>query len=86
MKKEIVKQGYAAFTPDGKMLRVEWVGGVQTGTNRQTLTTDIEKVSLSPTLEGIEMYTIWYNHNHKNQVTFTIKEVTLKTTIELNFN
>lgn len=83
MKKETIKKGYAAFAPDGRMLRNEWVGGGQTGTNRQTLTTDIEKVSLANTRDGMETYIIWYNRNHKNQVTFTVKEVTLKTTIEL---
>lgn len=83
MKKEIIKKGYAAFAPDGRMLRNEWVGGGQTGTNRQTLTTDIEKVSLANTRDGMETYILWYNRNHKNQVTFTVKEVTLKTTIEL---
>lgn len=83
MKKETIKKGYAAFAPDGRMLRNEWVGGGQTGTNRQTLTTNIEKVSLANTRDEMEMYILWYNRNHKNQVTFTVKEVTLKTTIEL---
>ena len=83
MKKETIEKGYAAFAPDGRMLRNEWVGGGQTGTNRQTLTTDIEKVSLANTRDGMETYILWYNRNHKNQVTFTVKEVTLKTTIEL---
>ena len=83
MKKETVEKGYAAFAPDGRMLCNEWVGGSQTGTNRQTLTTNIEKVSLANTHNKMETYILWYNRNHKNQVTFTIKEVTLKTTIEL---
>ena len=83
MKKETVEKGYAAFAPDGRMLRNEWVGGGQTGTNRQTLTADIEKVSLAHSLKEVEMFINWYNSNHKNQVTFTVKEVTLKTTIEL---
>lgn len=83
MKKETVEKGYVAFAPDGRMLRNEWVGGGQTGTNRQTLTTNIEKVSLANTRDGMETYILWYNRNHKNQVTFTIKEVTRKTTIEL---
>lgn len=83
MKKETIKKGYAAFAPDGRMLRNEWVGGSQTGTNRQTLTTNIEKVSLANTRDGMETYILWYNRNHKNQVTFTVKEVTLKITIEL---
>lgn len=83
MKKETVEKGYAAFAPDGRMLRNEWVGGGQTGTNRQTLTTNIEKVSLAHSLEEIKMLINWYNSNHKNQVTFTVKEVTRKTTIEL---
>lgn len=83
MKKETIKKGYAAFAPDGRMLRNEWVGGGQTGTNRQTLTVDIEKVSLAHSLEEVKMLINWYNSNHKNQVTFTVKEVTLKTTIEL---
>ena len=83
MKKETVEKGYVAFAPDGRMLRNEWVGGGQTGTNRQTLTTNIEKVSLAHSLEEIKMLINWYNSNHKNQVTFTVKEVTLKTTIEL---
>ena len=83
MKKETIEKGYAAFAPDGRMLRNEWVGGGQTGTNRQTLTTNIEKVSLANTRDEMEMYILWYNRNHKNQVTFTVKEVTLKTTIEL---
>lgn len=83
MKKETVEKGYAAFAPDGRMLRNEWVGGGQTGTNRQTLTTNIEKVSLAHSLKEVEMFINWYNSNHKNQVTFTVKEVILKTTIEL---
>ena len=83
MKKETVEKGYAAFASDGRMLRNEWVGGGQTGTNRQTLTTNIEKVSLAHSLEEVNMFINWYNSNHKNQVTFTVKEVTLKTTIEL---
>ena len=83
MKKEIIEKGYAAFAPDGRMLRNEWVGGGQTATNRQTLTTNIEKVSLAHSLEEIKILINWYNSNHKNQVTFTVKEVTLKTTIEL---
>ena len=65
------------------MLRNEWVGGGQTGTNRQTLTANIEKVSLAHSLEEVNMFINWYNSNHKNQVIFTIKEVTRKTTIEL---
>ena len=83
MKKETIEKGYAAFAPDGRMLRNEWVGGGQTGTNRQTLTANIEKVSLAHSLEEIKMLINWYNSNHKNQVIFTIKEVTRKTTIEL---
>ena len=83
MKKETVEKGYAAFAPDGRMLRNEWVGGGQTGTNRQTLTADIEKVSLAHSLKEVNMFINWYNSNHKNQVIFTIKEVTRKTTIEL---
>lgn len=83
MKKETIKKGYAAFAPDGRMLRNEWVGGSQTGTNRQTLTANIEKVSLAHSLKEVNMFINWYNSNHKNQVTFTVKEVTLKTTIEL---
>ena len=83
MKKEIIKKGYAAFAPDGRMLCNEWVGGSQTGTNRQTLTTNIEKVSLANSLKEVNMFINWYNSNHKNQVTFTVKEVTRKTTIEL---
>ena len=83
MKKETIEKGYAAFAPDGRMLRNEWVGGGQTGTNRQTLTADIEKVSLAHSLEEVKMLINWYNSNHKNQVIFTIKEVTRKTTIEL---
>ena len=83
MKKETVEKGYAAFAPDGRMLRNEWVGGGQTGTNRQTLTADIEKVSLAHSLKEVNMFINWYNSNHKNQVTFTVKEVTRKTTIEL---
>ena len=83
MKKETIEKGYAAFAPDGRMLRNEWVGGGQTGTNRQTLTTNIEKVSLTHSLEEVKMFINWYNSNHKNQVIFTIKEVTRKTTIEL---
>lgn len=83
MKKETIEKGYAAFAPDGRVLRNEWVGGGQTGTNRQTLTADIEKVSLAHSLKEVNMFINWYNSNHKNQVTFTVKEVTLKTTIEL---
>ena len=83
MKKETIEKGYAAFAPDGRMLRNEWVGGGQTGTNRQTLTANIEKVSLAHSLKEVEMFINWYNSNHKKQVIFTIKEVTRKTTIEL---
>lgn len=63
--KEIIEKGYAAFAPDGRMLRNEWVGGGQTGTNRQTLTTDIEKVSLAHSLEEVKIFINWYNSNHK---------------------
>ena len=56
MKKETIEKGYAAFAPDGRMLRNEWVGGGQTGTNRQTLTTNIEKVSLAHSLEEVKMF------------------------------
>lgn len=83
MKKETIEKGYAAFAPDGRMLRNEWVGGSQTGTNRQTLTTNIEKASLAHSLKEVNMFINWYNSNHKNQVIFTTKEVTRKTTIEL---
>ena len=83
MKKETIEKGYAAFAPDGRMLRNEWVGGGQTGTNRQTLTANIEKVSLAHSLKEVNMFINWYNSNHKHQVIFTIKKVTRKTTIEL---
>ena len=83
MKKETVEKGYVAFALDGSMLRNEWIGGSQTGTNRQTLTADIEKVSLAHSLKEVKMFINWYNSNHKKQVIFTIKEVTRKTTIEL---
>ena len=83
MKKETIEKGYAAFAPDGRMLRNEWVGGGQTGTHRHPLTTNIEQVSLAHSLEEVKMFINWYNSNHKNQVTFTVKEVTRKTTIEL---
>lgn len=78
MKKETIEKGYAAFAPDGRMLRNEWVGGGQTGTNRQTLTTNIEKVSLAHSLEEVKMFINWYNSNHKNQVILPSKKSLVK--------
>jgi hypothetical protein len=69
MKKE--KVGFAAFDKkSGKGLNI--VFGM---TNRLSLTDDPEKVYLEQDRGMAEVYTIWYNNNHKNKKEFEIKEV-----------
>ena len=69
MKKE--RTGFAAFDiSSGKGITVSF--GI---TNRLNLTDDPEKVTLAPSKEQAEVYTIWFNNTHKNQKTFEIKEV-----------
>lgn len=75
LEKETVIEGYAAFTKDGKGLRNRWSGGGQTGTEVQSLTTDISNVTITRTKGLIQMYTVWFNTSHKNKVEFEIRPV-----------
>ena len=85
LEKEDVIVGYAAFTADGKGLCNRWSGGYQTGTNVQSLTDDMSKVSIAPDKHQVETYIIWFNNTHKNKVYFTIKEVKyiVKSTLQI---
>lgn len=72
---KIEQKGYAAFDKvSGKALCNYWSGGSQTGTNKQCLVTDPERVSINSE-ENIKIYIEWYNRSHKNQIEFEIKKV-----------
>lgn len=76
--------GFAARAKGtNKWLRNKWLGGMQIGTNVQTLTNDRTKMSIDEK-EKIELYCKWYNRDHKEKVEFEIIEVelTTKTTVE----
>lgn len=77
MIKEIRKEGYVAFVKGDpkRALNNYWAGGSQTGTNKQTITTEIEKVSIANTIDELNMWINWFNHNHKNQIEFEIRPV-----------
>ena len=77
MIKEVRKEGYAAFVKGDatKALRNYWAGGSQTGCNKQTITEDINKVTIESNVRTLEFYINWFNENHKNQVEFEIKRV-----------
>lgn len=81
-KKEKLIEGYIAFASDGKMLRNYYTGG-QCGSNKQSLTDDIELVSIEPSTKTLEIYSKWYNNSHKNKQDFTVKKVLLIRTVEL---
>ena len=84
LEKEIIVEGYAAFdTETGKGLNNYWSGGFQTGTNKQTLTEDIDKVTITEDKKMIEIYINWFNSSHKKQVEFEIKKIKLITKISL---
>ena len=83
MTKECSYNGYVAFSEDGKMLNNYWSGGSQTGTNKQTLTDDIEKATIAKTKEELRTYIIWYNNSHKNKVNFKIEKVLFTKNIQL---
>lgn len=76
LKKVETIKGYVAFTKDGKkFLRNFWSGGSQTGTNKQSLSDDIDKIGIVDSKEEVEMIINWFNRSHVNQVEFDIKEV-----------
>ena len=78
MKKEIT--GYAAFDKEsGKGLCVMF--GFTS--NRTSLTNDPDKVQIDKSAKQIEIFTIWFNHQHKNQKEFEIKEVVLVKEIKI---
>lgn len=84
LEKEIIIEGYAAFDKEtGKGLNNYWSGGSQTGTNKQSLTDDIEKVSICENEKDIELLITWFNSTHKKQVNFEIKKVKLVTKTSL---
>lgn len=77
MNKTIIETGYIAVDkahPE-KGLKNYWVGGAQTGTNAQVLTTDVEAITLEESEDYLKMYCGWYNRNHKKQVDFEIIKV-----------
>ena len=80
-------KGFAAFVKGNpeKGLCNRWSGGSQTGTNVQSITTDIDSITISDSAKQIEIFTIWFNNNHKNKVEFEIKEVerTYTTTLQI---
>ena len=80
LEKEEIIEGYAAFdkeTGKGLCLRVtNW-------TNRQSLTEDIDNITISNDRKSIEMYINWFNNSHKKQVEFEIKKVKLVTKTSL---
>lgn len=76
--------GFAAKAKGtNKWLRNYWQGGMQTGTNAQSLTEDKTRVTIDQE-QNIKMYCNWYNNTHKVPVEFEIVEVvkTTKTTID----
>lgn len=76
LKKVETIKGYVAFTKDGKkFLRNYWSGGSQTGTNKQSLSDDIDKMGIANSKEEVETIINWFNRTHVNQVEFDIKEV-----------
>lgn len=86
MIKTITETGYIALDrahPE-KGLKNYWVGGTQTGTNAQVLTTNIEEISLEESEQYIKMYCTWYNKHHKRQVDFEIIKVERIKTITIN--
>mgnify|MGYP003321858174 CR=1 FL=1 len=79
LKKEKVVEGFVAFSTDGKMLRNFYTGG-QSGTNKQSLTTDVELASVERDKKMLWLYAEWYNKSHKQQKDFTIKKVIFRQT------
>jgi hypothetical protein len=80
-----IKTGFAARVKGtNKWLRNKWSGGMQTGTNVQTLTNDRTVMTIDQE-QNIKMYCNWYNNTHKVQEEFELVEVemTTKTTINL---
>lgn len=86
MIKTVTETGYIARDrahPE-KGLKNYWVGGAQTGTNAQVLTTNIEEFSLEKDEDYIKIYCTWYNRNHKRQVDFEIMKVKRTKTITID--
>lgn len=77
------KEGYIAISDDGKYLKNYWVGGSQTGTNRQSLTEDISKATIKADKSELNIMIAWFNNSHKRQVPFTIKKI--KTEKQVNY-
>lgn len=81
MRAGTAKTGYMAFVKGDhtKALNNHWSGGCQTGTNKQTLTTDLlYKATITINKTDIEMMCNWFNNTHKNKVEFDIVEVELQ--------
>lgn len=77
--------GFAARAKGtNKWLRNKWRGGMQIGTNVQTLTNDRTKMSIDEK-EKIELYCKWYNRDHKEKVDFEIVEVSMGTKTTVDF-
>lgn len=77
--------GFAARVKGtNKWLRNKWQGGMQIGTNVQTLTNDRTKMSIDEK-KTIELYCEWYNRNHKEKVDFEIVEVSMCTKTIVDF-
>lgn len=81
METRTVKRGYMAFVKGDhtKALTNYWSGGWQTGTNKQSITTDLlNKATIAENKATIEMWCNWFNNSHKNKVEFDIVEVELE--------
>ena len=84
LEKEEIIEGYAAFDKEtGKGLNNYWSGGAQVGTNKQSLTEDIDKVTIAEDRKTIEICILWFNSTHKKQVEFEIKKVKFVTKTSL---
>lgn len=86
MYKVTTETGFVAISKSDpkKGLKNYWKGGVQTGTNAQALTTDIEEFTLVESDTKIKMYCDWYNRTHKKQVEFEILRVERVKTVTLD--
>jgi hypothetical protein len=84
MKKSNITTGYVAFVKGDstKALNNYWSGGAQTGTNKQTITDDIDKITIA-SIDQLEMMIGWFNQTHKNKIEFEIKEVKFTISKEL---
>lgn len=80
-----VMTGFAARVKGtNKWLRNKWQGGMQTGTNVQSLTNDRTVMTIDQE-QTIKMYCNWYNNTHKVPEEFEIVEVTRTTKTTIDF-